>query len=79
MAATSAPFPDHFDTAYELEHELEMPLGRHELLAMVHSIKPDDMECIYIRQPKALGLGHAGVLCAQSRGGQRALCRVAGR
>jgi UTP--glucose-1-phosphate uridylyltransferase len=56
--------PDHFDTAYELESELEAA-GKHELLAMVHSIKPDDMECIYIRQPKALGLGHA-VLCAQS-------------
>jgi UTP--glucose-1-phosphate uridylyltransferase len=56
--------PDHFDTAYELESELEAA-GKHELLEMVHSIKPDDMECIYIRQPKALGLGHA-VLCAQS-------------
>jgi UTP--glucose-1-phosphate uridylyltransferase len=55
--------PDHFDTAYELEAELEAH-HKHELLAVVHSIKPDDMECIYIRQPKALGLGHA-VLCAQ--------------
>ena len=55
--------PDHFDTAYELEAELEAS-GKTELLAMVHSIKPDDMECIYIRQPKAMGLGHA-VLCAQ--------------
>jgi UTP--glucose-1-phosphate uridylyltransferase len=55
--------PDHFDTAYELEHELEAA-GKQELLDLVHSIKPDDMECIYIRQPKALGLGHA-VLCAQ--------------
>ncbi|MGM9485971.1 UTP--glucose-1-phosphate uridylyltransferase GalU [Ideonella sp. YS5] len=55
--------PDHFDTAYELESELEAS-GKHELLALVRSIKPDDMECIYIRQPKALGLGHA-VLCAQ--------------
>jgi UTP--glucose-1-phosphate uridylyltransferase len=55
--------PDHFDTAYELESELEAA-GKTELLEMVHSIKPDDMECIYIRQPKALGLGHA-VLCAQ--------------
>lgn len=55
--------PDHFDTAYELEAELENA-GKKELLALVHSIKPDDMECIYIRQPKALGLGHA-VLCAQ--------------
>jgi UTP--glucose-1-phosphate uridylyltransferase len=56
--------PDHFDTAYELESELEAA-GKKELLALVHSIKPDDMECIYIRQSKALGLGHA-VLCAQS-------------
>ena len=56
--------PDHFDTAFELEHELEAA-GKQELLDLVHSIKPDDMECIYIRQPKALGLGHA-VLCAQS-------------
>ena len=55
--------PDHFDTAYELEAELEAA-GKKELLDLVHSIKPDDMECIYIRQPKALGLGHA-VLCAQ--------------
>ena len=56
--------PDHFDTAYELESELEAA-GKKELLAMVQSIKPDDMECIYIRQAKALGLGHA-VLCAKS-------------
>jgi UTP--glucose-1-phosphate uridylyltransferase len=56
--------PDHFDTAYELEHELESA-GKRELLALVHTIKPDDMECIYIRQARALGLGHA-VLCAQS-------------
>jgi UTP--glucose-1-phosphate uridylyltransferase len=55
--------PDHFDTAYELESELEAA-GKKELLDLVHSIKPDDMECIYIRQAKALGLGHA-VLCAQ--------------
>ncbi|WP_418315766.1 UTP--glucose-1-phosphate uridylyltransferase GalU [Piscinibacter sakaiensis] len=55
--------PDHFDTGYELEHELEAA-GKNELLAMVRSIKPDDMDCIYIRQPKALGLGHA-VLCGQ--------------
>ena len=56
--------PDHFDTAYELEAELAAAQKK-ELLALVHSIKPDDMECIYIRQSKALGLGHA-VLCAQS-------------
>ena len=54
---------DHFDTAYELESELEAA-GKHALLELVNSIKPDDMDCVYVRQPKALGLGHA-VLCAE--------------
>jgi UTP--glucose-1-phosphate uridylyltransferase len=54
---------DHFDTAYELETELEAA-GKARLKAVVDSVKPDDMDCIYIRQPKALGLGHA-VLCAE--------------
>jgi UTP--glucose-1-phosphate uridylyltransferase len=54
---------DHFDTAYELESELEAA-GKHALLDLVNSIKPDDMDCVYVRQPKALGLGHA-VLCAE--------------
>ncbi|MBK7673558.1 MAG: UTP--glucose-1-phosphate uridylyltransferase GalU [Candidatus Accumulibacter sp.] len=54
---------DHFDTAYELEAELTAA-GKNELMALVHSIKPDDMDCVYVRQPRALGLGHA-VLCAE--------------
>lgn len=54
---------DHFDTAYELETELEAA-GKHELLELLHSIKPEDMHCSYVRQSRALGLGHA-VLCAQ--------------
>ena len=54
---------DHFDTAYELESELEAN-GKKALLDLVHSIKPDDMDCFYVRQPKSLGLGHA-VLCAE--------------
>ena len=48
---------------FELEVALEQA-GKEELLAVVRSVKPDDMECIYVRQPQALGLGHA-VLCAQ--------------
>lgn len=55
---------DHFDTAIELEMELEAS-NKKELLDLVRSIKPHDMDCIYIRQPQALGLGHA-VLCAKS-------------
>lgn len=49
---------DHFDTAYELEAELTTH-GKHGLMALVNTIKPDDMECVYVRQPKPLGLGHA--------------------
>ena len=54
---------DHFDTAYELETELESS-QKHELLALVRSLSPEDMDCSYVRQPRSLGLGHA-VLCAQ--------------
>lgn len=54
---------DHFDTAYELEAELEAG-NKRALLELVHAIKPDDMDCVYVRQPRALGLGHA-VLCAE--------------
>jgi UTP--glucose-1-phosphate uridylyltransferase len=54
---------DHFDTAYELEHELEAN-GKSDLLELVRSIIPNDMVCSYVRQPRALGLGHA-VLCAE--------------
>ena len=57
------PIEDHFDMAFELEHELELA-GKHELLQLVQSIKPDDMECVFVRQPKSLGLGHA-VLCGE--------------
>ncbi|KQP36154.1 UTP--glucose-1-phosphate uridylyltransferase GalU [Pseudorhodoferax sp. Leaf274] len=54
---------DHFDTAYELESELETA-GKKELLALVRSVAPDDMNCSFVRQPRSLGLGHA-VLCAE--------------
>jgi UTP--glucose-1-phosphate uridylyltransferase len=53
---------DHFDTAYELEHELEAN-GKTELLELVRSLTPEDMYFSFVRQPRALGLGHA-VLCA---------------
>ena len=53
---------DHFDTAYELESELEAA-GKSALLEIVRAVAPDDMHCSYVRQPRSLGLGHA-VLCA---------------
>lgn len=54
---------DHFDTAYELENELEVA-GKRELLRIVRSMQPTDMSCSFVRQPRSLGLGHA-VLCAE--------------
>jgi UTP--glucose-1-phosphate uridylyltransferase len=54
---------DHFDTAYELESELEAA-HKDALLKLVHSVVADDMFCSYVRQPRSLGLGHA-VLCAE--------------
>ena len=57
------PIEDHFDMTFELEVALEHA-GKQDLLQVVRSVKPDDMECIYVRQAQALGLGHA-VLCGQ--------------
>jgi UTP--glucose-1-phosphate uridylyltransferase len=54
---------DHFDKAYELEAELEAK-NKQALLETLRSIKPKGIECFYVRQAEALGLGHA-VLCAQ--------------
>jgi len=64
------PIEDHFDMTFELEVALEQA-NKHELLAVVRSVKPDDMECIYVRQAQALGLGHA-VLCGQRLVGNEA-------
>lgn len=54
---------DHFDKAYEIESELASR-GKKELLDVVQSIIPKHVNCIFIRQPEQLGLGHA-VLCAE--------------
>lgn len=54
---------DHFDNASELEAQLEIS-GKQEMLTMLRGILPSHVSCIFIRQPKALGLGHA-VLCAK--------------
>ena len=55
---------DHFDRTSELEDALEKA-GKAALLEAVRAVKPDDMECIFVRQPQALGLGHA-VLCGRA-------------
>ena len=61
---TKRAIEDHFDKAYELESELAL---RHktDMLEFVHNMLPKHMNCIYIRQPEALGLGHA-ILCAKA-------------
>ena len=55
---------DHFDRSMELEYELEAK-RKTELLELVRNIKPAWVNCVYVRQPEALGLGHA-VNCAAS-------------
>ena len=57
------PIEDHFDKAVELEIELEAD-RKQQLLKIVREILPPHVACVYIRQPEALGLGHA-VLCAR--------------
>lgn len=54
---------DHFDKAYELESELALR-NKTELLKIVKDTVPEGVNCVFIRQAEALGLGHA-VLCAE--------------
>jgi len=54
---------DHFDSAPELEADLEAK-HKTQLLDVVRNILPAHVHCIYTRQPAPLGLGHA-VLCAK--------------
>lgn len=60
---------DHFDRNFELESTLEAR-GKDALLSEVKNILPQGVSCVYIRQPEALGLGHA-VLCAKNVVGDR--------
>jgi UTP--glucose-1-phosphate uridylyltransferase len=59
---TKRAIADHFDKAYELETELEAR-GKTQMLTELRSMLPSNVNCIYIRQGEALGLGHA-VQCA---------------
>lgn len=54
---------DHFDSNFELETKLRTD-GKNELLDIVRGVVPNGVSCVYIRQPEALGLGHA-ILCAK--------------
>lgn len=54
---------DHFDSNYELEKTL-LERDDQNRLSIVRDILPEGVSCAYIRQPQALGLGHA-ILCAK--------------
>ena len=50
---------DHFDTAYELEAELQAR-GKQALLEVARTVLPAHVSCTYVRESEALGLGHVG-------------------
>ena len=54
---------DHFDNNLELEAALRSK-GKDREAEMVRNIIPAHVECIFVRQPEQLGLGHA-VACAE--------------
>jgi UTP--glucose-1-phosphate uridylyltransferase len=54
---------DHFDCNHELDAILRLK-GKIEMADRVKNILPKGVECIFVRQPEQLGLGHA-VLCAE--------------
>jgi len=54
---------DHFDRSSEVELELQAR-GNKRLLKIVQNILPKHVSCTYVRQSRALGLGHA-ILCAK--------------
>ena len=62
IGRTKRAIADHFDKAYELETELEAR-GNTQVLEDLRNMLPSNVNCIYIRQAEALGLGHA-VQCA---------------
>ena len=59
---------DHFDANNELEAALRAS-GKDSQADMVRNILPSGVECIFVRQPEQLGLGHA-VLCAERAVGE---------
>ena len=65
---------DHFDKAYELEAELYAK-GKQKLLADVRNMLPANVQYVYVRQPEAMGLGHA-VLCAKHLVGNEAFAVI---
>ncbi len=55
---------DHYSQATVLERELDIK-DKPDLLEIINSVVPANIQCSYVNQAEALGLGHA-VLCAQA-------------
>lgn len=55
---TKNAIADYFDRNPDLENELEAK-NKLEALEIVRNIIPSHVQCIYVRQSEALGLGHA--------------------
>ena len=62
--ASKTAIENHFDTAFELETQLQSK-GKTALLSETRSVLPNGMQIIQVRQSEAKGLGHA-ILCARS-------------
>ena len=60
---TKRAIADHFDKAYELEHQQEKS-GKGQLLKVAREVVPKGVSFTYIRQTEALGLGHAVLTAA---------------
>ena len=65
---------DHFDRNHALEAELARK-NQIDTLSLVRNILPSHVNCVYVRQAEALGLGHA-VLCAEHVVGNNAFAVI---
>lgn len=62
--ASKTAIENHFDTAFELETQLQSK-DKIAVLAETRAVLPPDVQIIQVRQSEAKGLGHA-ILCARS-------------
>lgn len=60
--SSKSAIENHFDKHYELETELKLR-GKEDRLKPIQEITPPNVKVVSVRQPEALGLGHA-ILCA---------------
>jgi len=63
ISKTKMSIRGHYSETHELNAEL-LKKDKHELMQIVSDVVPAGVNCFYVDQPQALGLGHA-VLCAR--------------